>query len=721
MVEPVTPVRLSVGDQVDTVGFPAPGEYSSVLRRALFKPAGRGASIAPIPVTPEQVLRDSYDMRLVRLEGRLLEQRKGATGETLLISAKGSLVEVVLLDGAKEKREFEPGSFLQVTGICSVQVDQNRVPKSFRILLRSEDDVVVLEAASWWSAAHTLYVLFGSLLAILSVAAWVVVLRRRVAKQTGVIRLQLAEADKLKAKAEAASLAKGEFLANMSHEIRTPLNGILGMTELAMSSGGAEQEEYHSLIKYSGEALMVIINDILDYSKIEAGKINIESIPFDLEEMACSAIKSIASSAHKKGLELNFRVDADVPQEVLGDPSRLRQVLLNLTGNAIKFTEEGEVSVRVAVDRSNTNEARLRFSVSDTGVGISAEQQQKLFRPFEQADSSTTRRFGGTGLGLAISARIVQLMGGEIRIDSRLGAGSTFHFTVPLRRPAELPASFADQASEALSDSSILIVDDNETNRNTLLETTSLWQMPTTLADSGAAGLERLNEAARAGRAFRLLLVDEEMPGMNGIAVVERMLAGPAAGCGVIMMLSSSDRSANAAQCRELGLTTILTKPVRRAELLVAIHKELGVVDLKRKAKAPAPVFDRAQNSLRILVAEDNLVNQKVALAMLGKMGHQVTIANNGVDAIALSGDGEFDLILMDVQMPEIDGFEATRQIRRRELGGRRHLPIIAMTANAMDGDRERCMASGMDDYISKPINSQSLAETISRLVLCAQ
>jgi CheY-like chemotaxis protein len=354
-------------------------------------------------------------------------------------------------------------------------------------------------------------------------------------------------------------------------------------------------------------------------------------------------------------------------------------------------------------------------------VGISAEQQQKLFRPFEQADSSTTRRFGGTGLGLAISARIVQLMGGEIRIDSRLGAGSTFHFTLPLVRPAELPASMADQGSEALSDARILIVDDNETNRNTLLETTSHWQMPTTLADSGTAGLERLNRAARAGRPFRLLLVDEDMPGMNGVELVAQMLAGPAAACGVIMMLSSSDRSASAAQCRELGLTTLLTKPVRRAELLVAIQKELGVIDLKRTVKAPAPVFDRAQNSLRILVAEDNLVNQKLALAMLGKMGHQVTLANNGVEAIALSGNGEFDLILMDVQMPELDGFEATRQIRRRELGSARHIPIVAMTANAMEGDRERCIASGMDDYISKPISSQSLADAIFRLVLCSQ
>jgi CheY-like chemotaxis protein/nitrogen-specific signal transduction histidine kinase len=537
-----------------------------------------------------------------------------------------------------------------------------------------------------------------------------------VAEQTGVIRRQLAEADKLKAKAEAASLAKGEFLANMSHEIRTPLNGIIGMTELAISSSGAEQEQYHSLIRSSGEALLVIINDILDYSKIEAGRIVIESVPFNLEKVVGDAIQSLANSAHKKGLELNLRVDSDVPSELVGDPNRLRQVLLNLAGNAIKFTELGEVSVTVAVDASSETEARLRFSVRDTGVGISPEQQGKLFRPFEQADSSTTRRFGGTGLGLAISARIVQLMGGEIRIDSQLGAGSTFHFAVQFAKPVQPPASVPADGVENLADASILIVDDNATSRSNLQEMASCWQMPAELAGSGSAALERLAEATHAGRPFRLLLLDEEMPGMNGVEVLPQMLPICAnMNCATIMMLTSNGAASSTAQCRQLGVTTFLTKPIRRSELLAAIRKELGTAPPETAAKAISPAWARAQSSLRILVAEDNLVNQAVAVAMLGKMGHQVTLANNGLQAMALSSKAEFDLILMDVQMPEMDGFEATRQIRGRELGNGRHIPIIAMTANAMGGDRDRCVASGMDDYISKPISGRSLAEAISR------
>jgi signal transduction histidine kinase/DNA-binding response OmpR family regulator len=721
MVEPVTPTPLKLGEEVDTVGFPAPSEYSSVLRRAIFRSTGKRISISPLAVTPQQILRDGYDMRLVRLEGRLVEQRTGPLGQTLLISSKGYLVEATLSgDGAKSAHELEAGSYLQLTGICSVQVDPNRVPKGFQMLLRSEEDVVVLESASWWSAAHTLYLFLGTFLAALAIVAWVVVLRRRVVEQTMVIRRQLAEADKLKEKAEAASLAKSDFLANMSHEIRTPLNGVIGMTELAMCSSGAEQQEYHSLIKSSGEALLVIINDILDYSKIEAGKITLESVPFDLEEMAATAIKSIANSAHKKGLDLNLQVDTDVPAQLIGDPNRLRQVLLNLTGNAIKFTEAGEVSVRVSVAadaEAGQGEVRLHFSVRDTGVGISTEQQGKLFRPFEQADSSTTRRYGGTGLGLAISVRIAQLMGGEIWIDSALGAGSTFHFTVPLVKPASSTA----KPRENLSGVHILIVDDNATSRGVLQEMTSSWQMRPELADSGRAALERLEEDARAGRPFPLLLLDEQMPGLSGVEVMEQILCGPVSAGTPIMMLNSSDHSSSAARCRQLGVTTCLIKPIRPAELLAAIRQKLGTTGPEKKARTISPVFALPQNSLQILLAEDNLVNQKLALAMLGKMGHHVTLANNGLETIAELNAGKFDLILMDVQMPEMDGLEATRQIRRQELGRGRHLPIIAMTANAMDGDRELCLASGMDGYISKPVSSLSLADAIARLVYCAQ
>ena len=529
MVEPVaSSTKVRLGDEVDTAGLAAPGEYSSVLRRALVRRIGRGLSIAPVLVTPEEVLTGSYDMRLISLEGRLVERRTSPVEQTLEISSKGSLVEAVIhSDIVAALPDLEEGSYLRLSGICAVEVDPNRVPKSFRILLRSKDDVTVIHSASWWSVAHTLYVLCGTLLAMLAVFAWVVILRRRVAEQTKVIRRQLEEADKLKQKAEAASRAKSEFLANMSHEIRTPLNGVIGMTELAMCSSGVEQHEYHALIKSSGEALLVILNDILDYSKIEAGKITLESIPFNLEEVVSSSVKSIAHAAQKKGLEVTFQLGAGVPLEVIGDPNRLRQVLLNLTGNAIKFTHVGEIAVQVNLDGVDDGYVGLHFSVRDTGVGISAEQKANLFRPFEQADSSTTRRYGGTGLGLAISARMVALMEGEIWIESALGAGSTFHFTVRLGTTASA-AKLACPNGEGLSGIRLLVIDDHASNRDILHQTLSSWQMQVEVADSGDAGLERIERAARDGQPFRLVLLDEQMPGMSGFDLIERVRSGPA-------------------------------------------------------------------------------------------------------------------------------------------------------------------------------------------------
>jgi signal transduction histidine kinase/CheY-like chemotaxis protein len=727
MVEPVTPARMHLGDEVDTVGFAVPGEYASVLRRSLFRPTGRHIDIAPVNVDPEQVLTGSYDMRLVSIEGRLMEQRAGPLEQTLLISSKGTLVEAALsADETAHLGDLEPGSDVQLTGVCAVQVDQNRVPKTFRILLRSPQDALVLRAASWWSAGHTLYLLCSAVLATVIVVAWVVILRRKVAEQTGVIRQQLEEADKLKQRAEAAYRAKSEFLANMSHELRTPLNGVIGMTELAMCSSGEEQQEYHSLIKSSGEALLVILNDILDYSKIEAGKITLESVAFNLEEILGASMKSIASSAFKKGLELTFKMEPDVPVEVIGDLNRLRQVLLNLIGNAIKFTQQGEVSVTVSVDGVTDNKSKLHFAVRDTGVGISSEQQAKLFRPFEQADSSTTRRYGGTGLGLAISARIVQLMGGEIWIDSTPGSGSTFHFTAQFATPASL-GNLARQTSSDFRNVRILIIDDHPASRAVLQEMTSVWRMKTSVADSGAAGLKLLEEAARKGEPFSLILLDEQMPDMNGAEVLRHLQAGPAAGCATIMMLCSFDRSSGkngesgpSPVVDQHGDASCLIKPIGFSELRSAIERELGHGKARHVAIHSASSIVPSENSLDILLAEDNLVNRKLAVAMLTKMGHRVRSAINGSEAVAEWSRRHFDLIFMDLQMPEMDGIEATRSIRRRERSNGCHIPIVAMTANVMSGDRELCIAAGMDDYVSKPISHRSLAEVISRLCVLA-
>ena len=512
----------------------APSLVSTVSLQSVHKPGANRALSSVAAIGPKHVATKGYKMPVVNLEGRLIEQSTGPLQQTLTISSGGSSIEAILPSSdTQEFRDLQPGSYVSVTGVPSEQFDQNREPEGFRILLRSREDVVVLRAASWWSATHMLYMFLVAVAATLAVVAWVVILKRRVAEQIGVIRRQLAEADRLKEKAEAASRAKSDFLANMSHEIRTPLNGVIGMTELAMSSSGREQHEYHALIKSSGEALLVILNDILDYSKIEAGKVTLESVDFSLEEVVSSSIKSIAPSAHKKGLELTFYLEPNVPLNIVGDPSRLRQVLLNLAGNALKFTAQGEVGLRVSADQVSNAGTQLHFVVHDTGVGIPKDKQRRLFQPFEQADSSTTRRYGGTGLGLAISSRIVQLMGGTMWIESAPGQGSKFHFTVQFGKSSSLEA-LARKTSAGLNGISVLVVDDNATSRSLIAEITAGWQMETVLADSGSAGLRVLNQAASDGKPFRLVLVDEEMPGMNGAEFIRQMQLGPASGTAAI-------------------------------------------------------------------------------------------------------------------------------------------------------------------------------------------
>jgi signal transduction histidine kinase/DNA-binding response OmpR family regulator len=596
--------------------------------------------------------------------------------------------------------------------------DKNRQPEGFWIPLSSLKDAVVSRAASWWSVTHTLYVFLSTVVAILLVIAWavilrVVILKRRVNEQIAVIRRQLAEADRLKEKAEAASRAKSDFLANMSHEIRTPLNGIIGMTELAMSSSGMEQHEYHTLIKSSGEALLVILNDILDYSKIEAGKVTLESVDFSLEDVISTSIKSIAPSAHKKGLELTYYLEPNVPLNVVGDPSRLRQVLLNLAGNALKFTSQGEVGIRVSVEKVSESGVQLHVAVCDTGVGIPTDKQRRLFQPFEQADSSTTRRYGGTGLGLAISARIVQLMGGVIWMESTPHKGSTFHFTSEFGKSSSLE-TLAHKTSANLKGVTLLIIDDNATSRGIIADITSGWEMETVCAASASAGLSVLEQAAVDGQPFQVVLFDDQMPGMNGSEFIERMGLSPASGTATIIMLSS----ANGSSCSPRGASNYLIKPIGFTELRAVIERALADPDQKQAATVVCPGFSEVEGSLRLLVAEDNPVNKKVAAAMFGKMGHRVTLVNNGLEAISEWNRTQFDLIFMDVQMPEMDGLEATRQIRKQESAKGIRSRIVAMTANVLEGDRELCLAAGMDDYVSKPISHRTLAGVIERMTI---
>ena len=578
LVEPLAPVKINPGEEVDAVGFPAAGEYASVLSQALIKPTGRYSPIPAIEATPAKVLAGSYDSRLIRIEGRLMDVRSGPLEETLLVSSQGSLVEAGLAsDGKAVAWNLRRGSYLQLTGVCFVQVDQDRSPKGFRILLRSQRDVVTLQAPSWWSVAHTLYLFLGTSAITFAVVAWVFVLRRRVAQQTGVIRRQLAEADQLKVKAEAASRAKSEFLANMSHEIRTPMNGVLGMIDLALQARPTpEQFEYLDLARSSAHSLLTVIGDILDFSKIEAGKLELSPVDFGLPEMLRETIGSFAPAAKSKGIRLSCEVGSSVRGYIRGDSARLRQVIVNLIGNALKFTEQGLITVRADLDEHQLDEERgdalkIRFSVMDTGIGIPADKQQLIFGAFSQADVSTTRKYGGTGLGLTISSRIVALMGGRLSVESEPGKGSCFHFT----------AQFA--AAET---------------------------------------------------------APQAMP--------------------------------------------------RRG-----------------------PVPDLRLAPLRLLVAEDNPVNQRLACKQLEKLGHAVTVAANGALALRLIESRPFDLVLMDVQMPEMDGLQATRLLRMKEAGSGAHLPVIALTAHAMEGDEAACLAAGMDAYVSKPIVVKALLEAM--------
>jgi PAS domain S-box-containing protein len=973
---PGTPaVRLAPGEHVQAVGFAAVGDYTPVLMYALFRKTGFAPLPPPQQISVAQAMGGAFDALRVSMEGTLRDVRTGG-GDAILVLEDGNIVFDARLVSALAGDAFKsmpPGSRLRLTGVCSVEVGRNRDPQTFDLLLNSSPEIIVEWSPSWWTLRHSLQVVALFTVMIMAVLAWVIVLKRRVRQQTGIIRRQLeseaalekrfeyvvkatndiiwdwdlstdalrtsegiqttlgysaeaaaanmrvalkrihpedrerastglraaingtadkwsgehryqradgsfayvmsrayvirnqagkplrvigammdisvqkqAEAElarernlmrtlidtvpdlvyvkdcegrfllanaalaqvmgakssgellgktdfdyyaqeiaqefsredqqvvasrsplvnreehrvspagspvwilttkvplrapdgtvvglvglgrditsrvqaqeeirKAREAAEMASQAKSEFLANMSHEIRTPMNGVLGMTDLLLGTDlTPEQFDYASLVKSSAESLLTVINDILDFSKVEAGRLELESIEFNLRSSVATILKMLAVRAQQKGLELTCDFRPEVPEKLVGDPGRLRQVIINLIGNAIKFTEKGEVGLQVAVEAETHDQVRLHFVVHDTGIGIAPEKQALIFEAFSQADGSTTRKFGGTGLGLTISRRLVEMMAGTIWVESHLGQGSSFHFTATLGAgsPVELPQI---SAAETLAGRRVLVVAENATTRRILGEMLSNWEMRPTLAAKGYEALEHLKEGEQP---FALIVADFTMPEIDGFSLLQELRQSfTLAEKPKVIVLTSGGQRGDAARCRELGVAAYLSKPVSQSELLDAILRVLATTDLQ--AEPPVLITRHTlredKRSLRVLLAEDNAVNQRLAARLLEKRGHSVTVTSNGREAVTALDKENFDVVLMDVQMPEMDGFEATAAIRSREKDTGGHLTIIAMTAHAMEGDREQCLAAGMDGYIAKPVKPQELYALLASL-----
>jgi len=839
---------LKPGDHVELVGLIGREGNRPLLRETIYRRIGENKTLKPTAL-PAQPINESLDGCLVQTSGRLFETSQHDQSTHFLIKNETASFEAIL---EQQPRQLPPaGAELRLTGVYQIEYDEYRHPRGFHLLLRSPADVTVLAQPSWWNAGRALYVVGVLLGCILLVVVWVNILRRRVVKQTELIRTQLQKEALLQARygdiienasdfiftldeqgritsfnpagermtglsrkqaltltlndllapealsdtqtllnlrsesepavtcqtrfktadgriiwveicarahhhpdrpyeilaaardisarkhieeelrrardaAEATTRAKSAFLANMSHEIRTPMNGVIGMTNLLIDTPlNAEQRDFAETIRSSAESLLTVLNDILDFSKIEAGKLNIENIDFDLHETVESTLELLAARANEKHIELASFLPPSLPTWVRGDPGRLRQVLLNLIGNGLKFTEKGEVIINASLESETETDLCLRVEVSDTGLGLDEETQARLFQPFIQADGSTTRKFGGTGLGLAISKQIVQLMQGEIGVRSTPGHGATFWFTVRLEKISAAAPGKPPKIS-ALLGLRTLIVDDNATNRKILEHYCAAWGLQSESCISGPEALTALRTAAAAGAPFQIVLTDYQMPEMDGLTLAREVLHDEKIVSTRIILLTSWDRRFSREELGSCGIVRMLVKPFRQQEVLGALLRCVRNGNDSRNASSTLPSDGSLPHnadsetpllvktpSLRVLIAEDNIVNQRVAALQLKNLGHVTEIAANGFEVLKALETKSYDVIFMDGQMPELDGYETTRRIRQNPAYA--GLCIIAMTANAMQGDRERCLAVGMDDYVSKPTRPADLQAALER------